>query len=272
MADKKSSKKTSSDEKTNFWTTLPGIVTAITGLIVAITGLIAVLGENGLLAQWQNQQATAIAATALPTEFATTTPIDSDVTLEPLSTQEATPVSGGAPTCSDFSMFTGTSNPNGVVVAYNGGQAWVGYGSLPLEAADQYQAALLFDTSPEAADCLRAYLQYLGSDHTFTWPTADDGNGREINAVWLSSAQPPQVGDFANWEDLPDHLVITVVNETFNPQFTGYYECGADIPPAARAHIAFWHAGTSAEAVQGYLDLYSSNGYELAAPVDCATP
>jgi hypothetical protein len=50
----------------------------------------------------------------------------------------------------------------------------------------------------------------------------------------------------------------------------GYFACGADVPDAVKGHIAFYHAGTSERAVQGYLELYSTNGYALAEPVECS--
>ena len=99
------STKKKTEKKESFWTTFPGIITAITGLIVAITGLITVLSDEGLLGE----------PGETPTAFPTVTPVDSDVVL-PTPVNATQVPEDGAPTCQDYVAYQNGVNLNGVKV------------------------------------------------------------------------------------------------------------------------------------------------------------
>lgn len=253
------------------------ILGAITALVVAITTLVSVLGENNLL---DFTKAETEASTTeqvdhgddLEDIFPTKTPLDSDVELpapEPVTAEpETTTLS--APTCTNFTAFTGKAKNNAIIVGYTQNEFWVGYSDLP-DAATAHGSltGYIFDTSEAAQNCLRNWVKYLGAGHTANWPSADSGKGHGTHEVWMSVSNPPLVGELANWPLVPDMIVVAVVDETMNPQYVQIYECSASIPAEDLGSVAFWHVGTSAEALQGYVELYESNGYEVRDAMGC---
>jgi hypothetical protein len=244
-----------------FWQTLPGILTALTSLIVAITGLITVLKEGGPL-------------NPTPTEFPTTTPVDVDVTLPPpvVVTPEPTDVDVvvSAPTCTAFTEFERKVNPNAVLLAFSATEFWVQYGGIDedLENNDDL-TAYIFDTSENAANCLRSWVKYLLHDRTPHWPTATTSTGRTNHEVWLSSPLPPLVGELASWPSVPNTILISTVNEHGSPDSAQIYLCGGDIPGEVLGKVAYWHAATSEQALEGHLEQYQSNGYTQQPTVPC---
>jgi hypothetical protein len=258
----------------SFWQTLPGIITAITGLVIAITGLVAALGDYGIIELLGGRRPTPTSGDTepTPTPFPTATPVDSDVILPtPIpATAEPEPEPTSPPACTDFEPFTGKANPNAIVLAYSDNEFWVQYGEL--DESIQGEAGVtanIFSGSGAGAVCLREWVKYLTVAHTPHWPTAGDGQGREYHEVWLSSLTPPLVGELSSWAGIPDNILITVIDEFFNPESVQIYLCGADIPEEALSHVAYWHAGTDEEALVGYVELYSSNGYTALATVAC---
>lgn len=250
------------DEKQSFWTTLPGIITAITGLVVAITGLVTALGENGVLNRNR----------ATPTAFPTATLVDEDVILPTLieTTPEPTSVISTAPTCQNFTEYTGKANPNAILLAYTDTEFWVRYAEIEEDVENTPDVQIyIFDTSATSGDCLRRWVKYLVNDHTANWPVATSGKGRTYNEVWMSAPTPPFVGELANWTVLPDMLLVTTVNEDMLPDFTQVYLCGSDVPREILPNVAYWHAATSEEALAGHLEQYESNGYQIRETVPC---
>lgn len=259
---KQSSGKAPKEDKQSFWTTLPGIITAVTGLIVAITGLVSALGENGLLNR----------INATPTPFLTATKVDADVTLPvPIQiTPEPTHSVTSAPTCRNFTEYTGKANPNAILLVYTDQEFWVRYAELEEEVENLPGVeAYIFDTSSSAGDCLRRWVKYLVVEHAPHWPLATSSKGRSYNEVWMNSSSPPIVGELASWQVLPSPLLITVVDQSSNPFYAQVYLCGGDVPGEVLSQVAFWHAGTSEQAFQGYLEQYGANGYEIRDLVPC---
>lgn len=254
-------------EKQSFWTTLPGIITAITGLVIAITGLVTALGDYGLIEFFTGKS-----KGPTPTAFATSTSVDSDVILPtPIqATLEPTEAVSTAPTCKNYTVFEGKSNPNAILLAYTDTDFWVRYADIEdeIQNADGVEI-FIFDTSDPAGDCLRRWVKYLSEDHSASWPLTSTGKGRTYNEVWMNSPTPPIVGELANWSVIPDIILITTVDQNSLPDFAQIYMCGEDIPRELLSQVAYWHAATSEEAFQGYLDQYESNGYEIRATVNC---
>jgi hypothetical protein len=252
-----------SKENQSFWTTLPGIITAFTGLVVAITGLVTTLGENGILNRNR----------ATPTPFATATVVDEDVILP--TPQEATPEPTDAvitaPTCRNFTEYTGKANPNAILLAYTDTEFWVRYADIEEDVEKTSGVEIyIFDTSATSGDCLRRWVKYLVEDHTANWPVSTTGKGRTYNEVWMSAPTPPFVGELANWSVLPDILLITTVDDSMLPDYAQVYMCGSDVPREILPHVAYWHAATSEDALSGNLEQYQSNGYEIRATVPCS--
>jgi hypothetical protein len=74
-----------SDESSNFWTSMPGVVTAVTGLLTAVAGLLLALGQLGVIGGNDSSAAPA------PTPSVSLSPIGS-----PVSSQSPTEaVDGG---------------------------------------------------------------------------------------------------------------------------------------------------------------------------------
>jgi hypothetical protein len=262
MSEKKKTEEKKTDEKQSFWTTLPGIITAITGLVVAITGLVTALGENGIIGSRLNGPT--------PTAFATATPVDEDVILAtPMKVTEVAQT--GPPVCDDFTVFEGKSNPNAVLLAYTDTDFWVRYADIEenVEKTDGVEI-YIFDTSNQSGQCLRSWVHYLGRDRSPHWPVVTTGKGRQYNEVWMNAPTPPLVGDLASWVSLPDNLLIAVVNEDLSPDYVQVYLCGRDIPRDVLRNVAYWHAATSEDGLQGYKELYQSNGYDLRETVRCS--
>ena len=250
------------EENKSFWSTLPGIITAITGLVVAVTGLVTALGENGFLRRSQ----------ATPTPFLTATSVDVDVTLPaPIQiTPGPTQVVGSAPTCRNYSEYKGKSNPNAILLAYTDQDFWVRYAELEEDVENiSGLEAYIFDTSDGSGECLRRWVKYLVIDHTAHWPVSTTDKGRKYIEVWMNSPTPPIVGELANWQVLPDLILITVVDSESNPLYAQVYLCGIDVPREVLSDVAYWHAATSEDAFQGYLEQYESNGFDLRGTVDC---
>lgn len=257
MTEKEKAKKNDKDK--SFWQSLPGIMTALASLIVAITGLITVLKEGGLL-------------NPTPTEFPTTTPIDTDVVLpDPVVvTPEPPNVIVSAPTCKAFTEFDNKINPNAILLAFTETDFWVQYGSIDEEVEDMDDlTAYIFDTSENAAACLRRWVKYLVHDHIAHWPTATTNTGRTNHKVWLNSPIPPIVGELASWSIIPDTILITTVDEENNPDYAQIYLCGKDIPTEILDRVAYWHAATSEQALQDHLAQHQANGYSNRATIPC---
>lgn len=259
MADeKKGSSKSNGDEK-SFWQTLPGIITAITGLVTAITALVTALASAGVL-------------TPTPTEFPTTTPVLTDVDLpEPVeATPRPTDMTASAPACRAFAEYEDKVNPNAILLAFTEGDMWVQYGGIDeaIESQDDL-TAYLFDTSENAANCLRSWVKYLLVDHIPHWPDAESDTGRVYEEVWLSSLLPPIIGELAYWPTIPDTILVTTVNADASPDSVRVYLCGADIPAEELIRSAYWHAATSEAALDDYIEQYQANGYTLLDTVPC---
>jgi hypothetical protein len=264
----------STKKEKSFWQTLPGIITAITGLVIAITGLVAALSDYGIIELFGGSRSTPTTddTAPTPTPFPTSTPVDSDVVLPtPIPvTAEPEPEPTSPPACSDFETFTGKTNPNAIVLAYTDTEFWVQYGGLDGSVQNKTGVeAKIFSSSDNGAICLREWIKYLVVAHEPNWPAAGDGKGREYNEVWLSSLTPPVTGELSSWAGIPDNILITVIDESFNPESVQIYLCGADIPEDTLSKVVYWHAGTSEEALAGYVELYSSNGYTPMSMVSC---
>lgn len=247
----------------SFWTTLPGIITAITGLVVAITGLVTAMGENGIIGSRLGGPT--------PTAFLTATSVDEDVILP--TPVEVTPeaVEVGAPTCDDFTIYKGKSNPNAVLVGYTDTEFWVRYADVEEDVENTNGIEIyIFDTSNESGQCLRRWVRYLGMDRSPNWPVVSSGKGRQYNEVWINAPTPPIVGELASWEALPENLLIAVVDDDLVPQYVQIYQCGEDVPAEELSRVAYWHAATSEDALQGHRELYQSNGYTLRETVSCS--
>ena len=106
-------------------------------------------------------------------------------------------------------------------------------------------------------------------EHSANWPVADSGKGRTYNEVWLNSPYPPLVGNLAGWPVIPDLILLATVDGLLVPDLVQVYECGQDIPRELLDRVAFWHAATSEQALQGYLELYEANGYEVRETIAC---
>jgi hypothetical protein len=252
-------------EKQSFFTTLPGIITALTGLVVAITGLFTVLGENGLLARLAEGGPT-------PTDFPTATNVDEDIILPtPVeATPEPTEAIPTAPICQNYSVYDGKANKNAVLVAYTETDFWVRYAEIEENIEDTSGVEIyIFDTSEGSGDCLRRWVKYLGAEREAHWPVSTTSNGRPLNEVWMNSPTPPLVGELQNWPMLPDKLLITLVTEDMLPDFAQVYMCGEDVPDDVIERVAYWHAATSEEALDGHLEQYQSNGYAVRQTVAC---
>ncbi|HKJ26027.1 MAG TPA: hypothetical protein VJ965_00190, partial [Anaerolineales bacterium] len=219
--------KNDESEKQSFWTTLPGIITAISGLVIAITGLVTVLGDYGLIELFTGKS-----GGPTPTAFPTATSVDTDIILPTLIqvTQQPTDAIIQAPTCKNFTEYTGKINPNAIVLAYTDTKLWIRYGDIENDVENQEDITItLFDTSDSGGNCLRQWVKYLADDHQAFWPLASTGKGRAYNEVWMNSPTPPIVGDLANWSVLPDLLLITTVDGSSNPNFAQVYMCGEDV-------------------------------------------
>jgi hypothetical protein len=265
----KMSAKQPKEEKGSFWSTLPGIITAITGLVVAITGLITVLGDEGILSRLLGAGGD---SNATPTAFPTATSVDEDVILPTVApaTPAVTSSAPAAPVCDGYIVFEGKSNPNAILLAFSETEFWVRYAELEetviaASGIDIY----IFDTSASSGACLREWVKYLAVDHRASWPVAETGKGRTYHEVWMNSPTPPLVGDLAGWSVLPDMILIAVVDDLLSPDFVQVYECGQDIPRELLDRVAYWHSATSEQALEGHLDLYGSNGYEIRETVSC---
>jgi hypothetical protein len=261
----------SEEKDKSFWQTLPGIITAITGLVVAITGLIAALSDYGILGFFGVAPPTATVE-PVSTEFPTSTPVDSDVVLPtvPPGTAEPEPEPTTQPTCTDFQAFTGKTNPNAIVLAHTDTEFIVQYGDLD----DAFQSLggisiRQFSKSDSSGICLREWIKYLTLTHTPHWPAAGDGKGRTYHEVWLSSLTPPLTGELSSWAAIPNNILITTIDESFDPETVQIYLCGDDIPEETLGRVAYWHAATSEEALDDYLALYSGNGYFALGTVSC---
>ena len=263
-----SNKKSTNDEKQSFWSTLPGIITAISGLVIAITGLVTALGDYGLIEFF-----TGNAPNETPTPFATATSVDEDNILPtPVqATLAPTEAVAQAPSCRNFTEYEGKTNPNAILLAYTDTDLWIRYGDMEEEIETQDNVEIyLFDTSDSSGNCLRQWVKYLAADHTTSWPPASTGKGRTYNEIWMNSPTPPIVGELANWSVIPDMVLITTVTESPSPDFAQIYICGQDIPREILSTVAYWHTATSEEAFQGYLELYESNGYQIRDTVNCS--
>jgi hypothetical protein len=252
-------KKKDNDNDKSFWQTLPGIITAITGLIVAITGLVTVLGEQGVIGP-------------TPTAFSTITPVDVDATLPApvAATHEPTEITASAPVCRAYTEYEDKVNPNAVLLAFTDSEMWVQYGGIDESVASQDSlTAYIFDTSENAANCLRSWVKYLLVDRSPHWPTAESDTGRTYDEVWLSSLTPPIIGELAYWPLVPDTILVTTVNADASPDSVRVYLCGADIPAEDLIRSAYWHAATSETALDEYIEQYQANGYTLLDTVPC---
>lgn len=261
------SAKQTKEEKGSFWSTLPGIITAITGLVVAITGLITVLGDEGVLSRLLGAN-----GDPTPTAFPTATKVDGDVILPSVApaTPAVTLAAPSAPVCDGYIEYEGKSNPNAILLAFTETEFWVRYAEIEeqVESTDGVEI-YIFDTSDSAGACLREWVKYLAADHRSNWPLAESGKGRTYHEVWLNSPSPPLVGDLSGWSVLPDMILIAAVDDQLSPDFVQIYECGQDIPRELLERVAFWHAATSEQSLGGHLDLYESNGYEIRETVSC---
>jgi hypothetical protein len=257
MSDAKKDKGKDNDK--SFWQTLPGIITAITGLVTAVTALVTALASAGVF-------------TPTPTEFPTTTPVDADVIIPSpeIITPEPTEETVSAPTCQVYTEFERKVNPNAVLLAYTDTDMWVQYGEIDDEVESQDDlTAYIFDTSENAATCLRSWIKYLLIDRTPHWPSASSGSGRTYDEIWLSSPQSPIVGELAYWPGVPDTILVTTINADSSPDTVRVYMCGSDIPDNVLIRVAYWHTATSEDALQDYLEQYQANGYTLQNTVLC---
>ena len=255
-------KDTGKDNGKSFWQTLPGIITAITGLVGAVTTLIVALSSAGIIGP----------GAATPTAFPTYTLVDVDeiVPTPEITTPEPTEETASAPTCRAFTEFDDKVNPNAVLLAYTESEMWVQYGGIDEQVESQDDlTAYIFDTSENAANCLRSWVKYLLVDHTPHWPAAESDTGRTYQEVWLSSPLPPIIGELAYWPGVPDTILVTTVNPDASPDTAQIYLCGADIPDEALIRVAYWHAATSEQALQDHLEQYQSSGYTLLNTVLC---
>ena len=64
---------------------------------------------------------------------------------------------------------------------------------------------------------------------------------------------PPFVGELSGWSALPDNLLVATVDDNMLPDFVQVYLCGSDFPRELLPNVAYWHAATSEEALNGYL-------------------
>lgn len=268
MSEEKEKEKEKDQEKSkedgkSFWQTLPGIITAITSLIVAVTGLITVLTDNDIIGEKEDT----------PTPFITVTPVDIDEVIPtPVSvTPEPEPAALDLPACRDYEVYQGKANPNAVILAFTEDAFWVRYGGLEeeIEKTPAVTTYLFSSSSQPAAACLRQWVKYLGQDRTPSWPSASDGKGRANHEVWLSHSSPAIIGELASWQALPDNLLVAVYDQENKPDYVRIYQCGQDFPEADRPRSVYWHAGTSQEALEDYLDLYAGNNFTVLDALPC---
>lgn len=262
MSDENKKKRGGDDNGKSFWQTLPGIITAITGLIGAVTALIVALSDADL-----------IGAGPTPTAFPTYTAVDVDqiVPTPVITTPEPTEATISVPSCQAFIEYDDKVNPNAVLLAYTDSEMWVQYGGFDEAVASlEGVTAYIFDTSENGGNCLRSWVRYLLVDRTPHWPTAGSDTGRTYHEVWLSSPSPTIIGELAYWPGVPDTILITTVNPDASPDSARIYLCGADVPAEELNRTAYWHAGTSEEALQDHLEQYASSGYSVLTTVPCS--
>jgi hypothetical protein len=101
--------KSRNPDKSNFWTTLPGIITALTGFIAALTALIAGLHQIGLFGAKADPQTTS-ASTPNPTPLVSSTPA-STPTSTPIPTPSPTPSPSPTSTLEGQYSLTWAANP-----------------------------------------------------------------------------------------------------------------------------------------------------------------
>ncbi len=105
----------SPSDKQSFWTTLPGILTALAGVIAAVATLITAMHGAGLLnfgtVNQTNSSLTEIttARTTIPTSISTTVPTSSPTTIQPFS---FTVVPSAAYPGSDVKLYFDQSTSN----------------------------------------------------------------------------------------------------------------------------------------------------------------
>jgi hypothetical protein len=95
----------SRDQK-SFWTTLPGIITAITGLVVAIGGILGVLVTAGVIGGQPPTSMPPSTPTLAPVATATAAPGLTPHTISPTSTSSTVP----PPTATPAPLPTSTSS------------------------------------------------------------------------------------------------------------------------------------------------------------------
>ena len=175
MSDSKNTK----EQKQSFWTTLPGIITAISGLVIAITGLVTALGDYGLI-----DFITGGSSGPTPTPFPSATNVDSDVILPtPIqATPEPSEIELTMPTCRNYTYYEGKANPNAILLAFTQTEFWIRYADIEEDIENTNGVEIfIFDTSDSSGDCLRRWVKYLAQDRTASWPVASTGKGKTYN-------------------------------------------------------------------------------------------
>ncbi len=241
-----SAKKTEKGE--SFWTTLPGILTAITGLIVAVTGLVTVLGYEGVLRS--------LGISRLGTETPTapiSTPGDQDdpnVTPDPaIPTRHP-----DAPDCTaSLSYEKPMENSDDVILAWSEDELWVRYSELEDDIFSREDVtARRFPQVYKATDCLAEYIKNFSIVRQVHWPVAESSNGRTYSKVWFNNnvtIDPHPLNDFPV---KPEMVLVYVIDG--DELYMQIYHCATDIPSEILGKVYHWYAGTDEAALLELLE------------------
>ncbi|MFN2146261.1 MAG: hypothetical protein ACK2T7_12985 [Anaerolineales bacterium] len=254
-----SAKKT--EERGSFWTTLPGIITAITGLIVAIGGLITILGDEGILKS--------LGISRLGTETPTgpvSTPVDQD---DPdLTPGAVTPTwEENAPCYKFLSYDEQIEGYEGVILAWSQEEVWVRVSELEMDVLSREDVtAKRFPYKYGVPECLAQWIKYLSEDRVVHWPVAESSQGRAYSEVWFASEPTLNYQRLESFPVKPDMLLLYVLDG--DDRYMQIYHCVADIPPEVMAEVASWFAATDEAAL---LELYETRfaNRELRPTVPC---
>jgi len=225
-----SAKKT--EEGGSFWTTLPGIVTAITGLVT-------VLGDEGILKRLGISRL----GTETPIPFSTLTPEDQD---DPLSTPGVvtSTVDPNAPDCTAYLSYEGPiAEYDRVILAWSEEELWVRYSELEEDVFKREDiSAKRFPFAYKATDCLAEFVRYLSNGRQVHWPVVESSQGREYSTIWFDNEVTIDLHELESFPVVPDMVLVTVweADETYMQ----IYHCGADIPGEILEQVGYWYAST----------------------------
>jgi hypothetical protein len=254
-----SAKKT--DEGGSFWTTLPGIITAITGLIVAIGGLITVLGDEGILKRLGTDRL----GTETPTaQINTPDDIDDPNTTTGVSTPTW---EENAPCYKFLSYDEQIEGYDGVILAWSLDEVWVRISELEEDILSREDVtAKRFPKEYGVPECLAEWIKFLSKERDVHWPVAESSNGRVYSEVWLQRSTNFDTGSLNTYPVVPDMILITVGGDE---DYFQIYECGVDVPFETKQKAGYWYAATDEAALEDYVDQYLGYNYDQRPTVPC---